>query len=411
MKEFYTNLGVDIFKDAVSLPGVSQQYILRKTLQGRKGYKPPELYAPNKEAYDMLKAAVVGGPSLVFTRKHVAGETKIRSHQYEDAKPAKRILGYDANSLYPSTMMKEMPCGEGVVTTYANPEAAARVLPQALCSEEWFGFAEVDIEVPEELWPDFEEFPPLFINRGVPDNAVPQHMHDYLQHSGRKRFPEQQKLLGVLSAKKILLYAPLLQWYLNNGLKITAVYRTIDYEPRKIFEWFVKEVADNRRKGDADKDKALLAEVFKLLGNSVYGKFIEAVERQNKTLYTRDEDEVDKHLRSAWFKDLEEIGDAYKIELRKDKLTIARPFQVGIVVYQLAKLRMLQFYYEFLDYYLDRRDFELIQMDTDSMYFALSHDKFEDAIKPGYEAQFEADKKKWLAWDKWSNREPGLFKL
>ena len=123
MKEFYTNLGVDIFKDAVSLPGVSQQYILRKALQGRKGYKPPELYAPNKEAYDMLKAAVVGGPSLVFTRKHVAGETKIRSHQYEDAKPAKRILGYDANSLYPSTMMKEMPCGEGVVTTYVNPEA------------------------------------------------------------------------------------------------------------------------------------------------------------------------------------------------------------------------------------------------------------------------------------------------
>ena len=236
-------------------------------------------------------------------------------------------------------------------------------------------------------------------------------MHAYLQNSGHKRFPDQKKLLGVLSAKKILLYALLLRWYINNGLKLTAVYRTIDYEPQKIFEWFVKEVADNRRKGGADKDKALLAEVFKLLGNSAYGKFIEAVERQNKTLYTRNEDEVDKHLRSAWFTDIEEIGAAYKIELRKEKLTIARPFQVGFVVYQLAKLRMLQFYYEFLDHYLDRRDFELIQMDTDSMYFALSHEKFEDAIKPGCEAQFEADKKKWLAWDKWSNREPGLFKL
>ena len=81
MKEFYTDLGVDIFKDAVSLPGVSQQYLLRKTLQPRRGYKPPELYVPNAEAYAMLKAAVVGGPSLVFTRKHVAGETRIRSHQ------------------------------------------------------------------------------------------------------------------------------------------------------------------------------------------------------------------------------------------------------------------------------------------------------------------------------------------
>ena len=411
MKEFYTSLGIDILKDAVSLPGVSEKYILRKTLQPRWGYKPPELYSPNKEAYAMLKAAVVGGPSLVFTRKHVAGETRIRSHQYEDARVCRRILGYDANSLYPSTMMKEMPCGPGFVKSYDNPEAYARVFPQFLWTEEWFGFAEVDIEVPEELWPEFEEFPALFINCGVPDSAVPQHMHDYLQQSGRKRFPEQKKLLGVMSAKKILLYAPLLAWYLNRGLKLTAVYRTIDYEPREIFSWFVNEVANNRRKGDAEKDKALLAEVFKLLGNSAYGKFIEAVERHTNTIYTRDEEEVDKSLRSARFKTLEEIGPAYKVELRKIKINIDRPFQVGIVVYQLAKLRMLQFYYEFLDFYLDRRDFELIQMDTDSMYFALSRERLEDAIRPGYETQFEEDKKRWLAWDKWSNREPGLFKL
>ena len=411
MKEFYTSLGIDILKDAVSLPGVSEKYILRKTLQPRWGYKPPELYSPNKEAYAMLKAAVVGGPSLVFTRKHVAGETRIRSHQYEDARVCRRILGYDANSLYPSTMMKEMPCGPGFVKSYDNPEAYARVFPQFLWTEEWFGFAEVDIEVPEELWPEFEEFPPLFINRGVPDSAVPQHMHDYLQQSGRKRFPEQKKLLGVMSAKKILLYAPLLAWYLNQGLKLTAVYRTIDYEPREIFSWFVNEVANNRRKGDAEKDKALLAEVFKLLGNSAYGKFIEAVERHTNTIYTCDEEEVDKSLRSARFKTLEEIGPAYKVELRKIKINIDRPFQVGIVVYQLAKLRMLQFYYEFLDFYLDRRDFELIQMDTDSMYFALSRERLEDAIRPGYETQFEEEKKRWLAWNKWSNREPGLFKL
>ena len=408
MRQFYTDLGVDIFKDAVSLPGVSMQYILRGTLKGRNA---PELYAPSKEAYDMLKAAVVGGPSLVFTRKHVAGQTRIRPHKFDLARITKRILGYDANSLYFSTMLKDMRCGKETVGHHEDPEAAARILQDKLYSGTWFGFAEVDIEVPRELWEKFEEFPPLFINRSVPNASVPQHMHAYLRNSGRTRIQDQQKLLGVLSAKKMLIYAPLLKWYLDHGLKITAVYRTINYRPQKIFSWFVDELANNRRKGDADKNKALLAEVFKLLGNSAYGKFIEAVERQPRTVYTREEDEVDQHLRSAWFDDLEEIGDAYKIKLRKEKLTIKRPFQAGIVVYQLAKLRMLQFYYDFLDHYLDRRDFELIQMDTDSMYFALAHDKFEDAIKPEYMSQFEQEKKSWLAWDKWSNREPGLFKL
>ena len=69
-------------------------YILRGTLRRRNA---PELYAPGPEAYEMLKAAVVGGPSLVFTRKHVAGETRIRSHKYDLARIVKRILGFDAN--------------------------------------------------------------------------------------------------------------------------------------------------------------------------------------------------------------------------------------------------------------------------------------------------------------------------
>ena len=72
-----------------------------------------------------------------------------------------------------------------------------------------------------------------------------------------------------------------------------------------------------RRKGDIKAEKALLTEVFKLLGNSAYSKFIEAVERQTKMMYTKDEDVVDRHLRSSYFEDLEEIGDAYKIESRK----------------------------------------------------------------------------------------------
>ena len=84
----------------------------------------------------------------------------------------------------------------------------------------------------------------------------------------------------------------------------------------------MQEVPNKRRQGDAEAEKALLAKVYKLLGSSAYGKFIEAVERQIKVLYTKDENVVDKHLRSVWFEDLEEIGDAYKIESRKNKVTI-----------------------------------------------------------------------------------------
>ena len=140
--------------------------------------------------------------------------------------------------------------------------------------------------------------------------------------------------------------------------------------------------------------------VFKLLGNSAYGKLIEAKERQTRVIYTKDQRVADKTKRSVWFNDMEEIDDVFELEFRKEKVTINRPFQIGIVAYQLAKLRMLQLYYGCLDYFIDRRDFELIQMDTDSMYLGLSRETLKEASRLNRLDEFEATKKNWFAWDK-----------
>ena len=115
MKNFYTEKGIDIMKDAVSIPGVSLHYLLRGAIE-----RNAELYAPSAEAYHMLKEAVVGGPSLVFTRYHEVGKTRIRSHQVmrETPRLCQNILGYDANALYLSTMLREMPCGKERVVHY-----------------------------------------------------------------------------------------------------------------------------------------------------------------------------------------------------------------------------------------------------------------------------------------------------
>ena len=111
-------------------------------------------------------------------------------------------------------------------------------------------------------------------------------------------------------------------------------------------------------------------------------------------VYTKDERVVDRTLQNAFFSDLDELGEAYELESQKARITAKRPFQIGIAVYQLAKLRMLKFYYAFLDRYFDRRDFELIQMDTDSNYVALSADKLEDIVRPELREEFEAKKGK-----------------
>ena len=48
---------------------------------------------------------------------------------------------------------------------------------------------------------------------------------------------------------------------------------------------------------------------------------------------------------------------------------------------------MLEFYYDFLDRYIDRRDFKLIQMNTIYAY------RLENAVRPEFPAEFEATEK------------------
>ena len=208
--------------------------------------------------------------------------------------------------------------------------------------------------------------------------------------------------------------------YLNHGLQVTNIHRYISYTSGRPFKWFPEEVSSARRAADQDKNKKQLGDTAKLKGNSFYGKMIENLEKHMNTKFTTNEKLIDEIFRSPFFEDLEEISNgAFEVSQRKRRVTITRPYQCGIAVYQLAKLRMLEFYYDFLDKFCDRRDFELIQMDTDSFYMALSAEDFDEIIKPemkklyfgdGAQLGSEAEKKNWLVTDEYSKRVPGLFK-
>ena len=363
--EDFTQGFVSTCDDAVSLLGVSLQYLLRGMLQGRN---LSELYAPEKEAYEMQKGAAVGGPSLVFTRKHeVRKTTTAPPHKSRTTRVrVKRLFVMTLTHCTGVLFWKKCLVGqERWLTTKIQPKLGG--FKSRLYRKVWFGSAEVDIHVPRELWTKFEEFPPLFYNSYIPSKAIATHMKEYLQWTKRAGI-QTEKLCERLTGKKILLYAPLLEWYLKHGVEITDW--TTDHRPPKILTWFINEVTENRRRGGEDPDIAFLADVLKLLGNSAYGKLMKAKERQTRVIYTKDQHVVNQAKWSAWFDDLEEIGDVFKIVLKgeSDDQQAVPGGNHRVSTGQLAKLRMLQFYYDCLDHFIDRRDFKLIQMDTDSTY-------------------------------------------
>ena len=77
-------------------------------------------------------------------------------------------------------------------------------------------------------------------------------------------------------------------------------------------------------------------------------------------------------------------------------VTYDLPIQIGFMVYQYAKLKMLMFYYDFLTKYIEKHDFQLCEMDTDSLFFALSSTNFDELVIPEKREAYYSERHLWL---------------
>ena len=460
---FYCDRGIDMFKDGISVPGLSLLYLFSNL--------PKDTFFTvfnntNKDAHKLVKDNIVGGPAIIFHRYHEKGITKIRG----GSELCRKIVGYDANALYLWALMHDMPTGwyvrrreeNGFRPQQAQPygqmaiqwltresdrtgctirhqgngreKRVGKLLVDGWCAktrtayqfhgcyfhgcpkcydheetntlngktmgtlladtkkhttylrrhvkvvemwecdwkrerdppprQKWkmtqneiltavidgtlFGMIECDVRVPDNLREYFAEMQPIFKNTTVTRDDIGSFMQQYTEEHDIMSTPRRM-LVGSYRGEKILLATPLLRWYLAHGLVVDRVYQIIEYEPKPCFQNFGDSVSAARRAGDADPDKSIIADTMKLLGNSAYGKTVTNVDRHRKVTYCT---EVGTSLLvgNKRFRQLDVVtDDAYEITSSKARVTYDLPHHIGFFVYQYAKLRMLQFYYDFVD--------------------------------------------------------------
>ena len=111
---------------------------------------------------------------------------------------------------------------------------------------------------------------------------------------------------------------------------------------------------------------------MKLLGNSSYCYQIMNRSRHTETLYLNDE-KTHKAIDNRLFRRLKNVStDVYEVELVKSTVEHREQIIVGFFILQYAKLRMLELYYNFFDKFCDVKKFEDLEMDTNSLYLALT---------------------------------------
>ena len=100
---FYKQQNIDMFKDGVSVPGLTLLYLFNNL--------PSNTFftvfnQTNSDLHLLVKDNIVGGPAIIFHRYHEKDVTKLRGGE-----TCRSIVGYDANALYLWALMQDMPTG------------------------------------------------------------------------------------------------------------------------------------------------------------------------------------------------------------------------------------------------------------------------------------------------------------
>ena len=507
---FYQQHNIDMFKDGISVPGLSLLHLFNDL--------PNDTYfvtfnRTNSDLHQLVKDNIVGGPAIIFHRYHEKNVTQIRG----GGEMCRSIVGYDANALYLWAIMQDLPTGwytrrraengfrpqqaqpygqmaaqwltsvssrsgriirhqsngrekrvgkllvdgwctvtrtayqfhgcyfHGCSNCYGpqdtnalNGKTMARLLEEtkkntaylrrhvkvvemwecqwkreskALPRPKWnmtqseiladvvngtlFGMVECDVHVPPDLRKHFSEMQPIFKNVTVSRDDIGPYMSQYAEEHNILAKPRRM-LIGSYRGNKILLTTPLLRWYLAHGLVVDRVYQIVEYSPKPCFQHFGESVSTARRNGDVDPDKSIIADTMKLLGNSAYGKTVTNVDRRRDIKYCT-EVGTSSHINNKRFRQLDVVTeDAYEVTSNKARVTYDLPLHIGFFVYQYAKLRMLQFYYDFVARYVDRPLYQYCEMDTDSAYIALAGDSIDDLVAPEHREHYFRNRSQWL---------------
>lgn len=178
---------------------------------------------------------------------------------------------------------------------------------------------------------------------------------------------------------------------------VTYIHKVMQFKPKQVFKHLADEVSEHRAQADRNPDQKVLAELYKLLGNSYYGKCLTDKEKHLDVKYIHEE-RATRAVNDPMFRKMEQVSESkqtdsiksilrfnqraiqteikstyisefYEVSMAKNKVKHDLPVLIAFFVYSYAKLRMLSFYYDFLTRILHRDDFELMEMDTGKKYY------------------------------------------
>ena len=330
-----------------------------------EGQKPIELLTKGQEDI-LLKLETMkrGGYCGVHDKYFVPNNPGVPN--FDPTKPTTWGFFGDVTNLYGAAQTYPLPCGNfhWDPRDWTNTEEFVKWIKTVPPDAKEGYFPDVSGYFPDNCHDRLRHLPPLMLNRLVDISELP---------------PWQQKQNPNLSCEKLvadllpkidyMLDYRMLQFAMELGFVVTEVHAVLAFEQDYVCRSFVEEMAKKRREAttDAERDK------YKAYVVSNAGKFLEDVRKRTECTLTFTDDDIEKKRR---WRNLDHAvpfsDDCVAMFMTPREPRIRQPIAMGVAIYELSKLIMLNLFYKVLQPLFGVDNIALMYMDTDSLMLKIT---------------------------------------
>ena len=232
-------------------------------------------------------------------------------------------------------------------------------------------FIECDIEAPKELHDKFNDLP-FFPQQkaGKYSDGIKNYAEKNDMMNKVKDVNTPKLICDLVPKQKYLVHYSLLQLGIQQGYRVTHIHHLIRFKQAPFIFEYVNMLSEKRAKSKTTVEKNL----YKLLANSTYGKFVETGLKQMKmkfaTTWNEREAIIAKHVYDMIAGTTMYSENLIGIKLNTGVRKVEKPFFIGFAILDMSKHIIYDFYYNVLKTTFD--NVELLGQDTDSLIVQLS---------------------------------------
>ena len=351
-----------------SLPMLAKDLMLKLT-----GVKIELLTDPEMAA--MVRSGIRGGVSYVNTRFFDVKEEEEKTGE------KRSVIYVDSNNLYGAAMSFPLPQRDFVWLTRREKKDLKENWARKLnLTDGGTGYIlEVDLVYPEHQHLAHSSFPLAPEHITIQEDSLSPYALAALRRTkGAQRYKANKLTSTFCPRTRYVVHGANLRFYLEQGMVLSKIHRGIKFTQVAFVKPYI-DICTQMRAAATTKERK---DLFKLLCNSLFGKWIENILNRMDLSFVFDEASAVRHNTHPLHSGFIVCGEHFSLSMKKkQEIKMNQAWPLGFSILDLSKLIMQRLYYDTIVPTFADKGCSVLMTDTDSFVLSCGAASPDEAVE------------------------------